>query len=175
MESSSVNSYCVAKIPGGHSQRDSRTHGHSFRSKNADDPVSKPDRAYSYQTHKAAAWLSYFADDGNAKHFAKSIESLDELLVPSITLTEVFKAIVRQCDEEVAFEAIAHMQQGQVIDLDSAIVIGAASCGIEFNLPLVDSIIYAIARKCDAAIWTQDADFKGLKGVRFFPKSKWKL
>ena len=120
----------------------------------------------------SSAWLSYFAGDGNAKHFAKSIESLDELIVPSITLTEVFKAIVRQCEEDMAFEAIAHMQQGQVIDLDSAIAVGSASCGIEFNLPLAYSIIYATARRCDATIWTQDADFKDLKGVKFFPKSR---
>ncbi|MFT5321485.1 MAG: putative nucleic acid-binding protein [Pseudohongiellaceae bacterium] len=80
--------------------------------------------------------------------------------------------MILSIDEDVTFEAFAHMQQGQVIDLDSAIAIGAVSYGIEFNLPFADSIIYATARKCDATIWTQDAGLKGLKGVKFFPKSR---
>jgi predicted nuclease of predicted toxin-antitoxin system len=39
-------------------------------------------------------------------------------------------------------------------------------------LPLADSIIYATARKFDAVVWTQDADFKGLENVKFYPKAK---
>lgn len=119
----------------------------------------------------SSAWLAYFANDKNAKYFADAIESLDSLLVPSITLTEVFKAVLRQRGENIAFEVIAHMQQGRVVDLDSAIALDAASCGVEFDLPLADSIIYATARKHDATIWTQDMDFKGLHGVRYYPKS----
>jgi len=44
----------------------------------------------------SSAWLSYFAGDKNAGAFAKPIEAIDELLVPSLTLTEVFKCIMRQ-------------------------------------------------------------------------------
>ena len=39
----------------------------------------------------SSAWLSYFAGDENAEHFAGPIEATDELLVPSVTMTEVFK------------------------------------------------------------------------------------
>jgi hypothetical protein len=35
---------------------------------------------------------------------------------------------------------------------------------------LVDSLIYATARHHDAELWTQDAHFEGLAGVRYFPK-----
>ena len=48
----------------------------------------------------SSAWLSYFSGDKNAAVFAKAIEDIDELLVPAITLTEVFKNILRQRDEE---------------------------------------------------------------------------
>ena len=43
----------------------------------------------------SSAWLSYFAGDKNAELFAGAIEDIENLLVPSITLTEVFKNIAR--------------------------------------------------------------------------------
>lgn len=119
----------------------------------------------------SSAWLSYFSGDNNSSLFAKPIEAIDNLLVPSITLTEVFKSILRQRNEESAFEAVAHMEQGEVIALDGELAVNAAYFGIEFKLPLADSIIYATAKKYKAIVWTQDADFKDLDGVKFFPKT----
>jgi predicted nucleic acid-binding protein len=118
----------------------------------------------------SSAWLSYFAGDKNADVFAGPIEDIEQLLVPSITLTEVFKCIVRQRDEGAALQAIAHMEQGKVISLDSALAIDAAVYGLKHQLPLADSIIYAIAKKFDAELWTQDGDFEALGGVRYFLK-----
>jgi len=120
----------------------------------------------------SSAWLSYFAGDANAKAFSRPIENIEKLIVPSITITEVFKCIFRQCGEDMALEAIAHMEQGKVVALDSALAIDAAQYGIEYKLPLADSIIYATARKFDALIWTQDADFKSLDGVKYYSKKK---
>ncbi|MEE4330342.1 MAG: VapC toxin family PIN domain ribonuclease, partial [Wenzhouxiangella sp.] len=34
---------------------------------------------------------------------------------------------------------------------------------------LADSIIYATARQARATVWTQDSDFEGLDGVRYWP------
>ena len=118
----------------------------------------------------SSAWLAYFADDRNAEYFAEPIENTPELLVPSITLAEVFKIILRQRDEDVALAAIAQMEQGQVIVLDSRLSIDAAYYGIKYKLPLADSIIYATAMKYDAIIWTQDDDFESLNGVKYFAK-----
>ncbi|MGV6860088.1 MAG: PIN domain-containing protein [bacterium] len=120
----------------------------------------------------SSAWLSYFAGDRNAAAFAKPIEAIDGLLVPSITLTEVFKCIMRQRDEDVALEAIAHMEQGKVVILDSTLAIDAAVYGLKHKLPLADSIVYATAKKFRAVIWTQDADFKALPDVKYFQKVK---
>ena len=117
----------------------------------------------------SSAWLSYFAGGKNAGTFARPIEAIDELLVPSITLTEVFKCIMRQRGEDVALEAIAHMEQGKVVPLDSALAIDAAVYGLDNKLPLADSIIYATAKKYSAVVWTQDADFKALPGVKYYP------
>jgi len=40
---------------------------------------------------------------------------------------------------------------------------------------MADSIIYATAKEYNATIWTQDKDFKGLDGVKYFKKSRKKL
>ena len=120
----------------------------------------------------SSAWLSYFAGDSNARLFAKPIEALDKLLVPGITITEVFKSVLRQRNEESALEVVAHMKQGTVVALDGELAINAAVFGIELKLPLADSVVYATAQRFDAVVWTQDADFKGLESVKFYPKAK---
>ena len=120
----------------------------------------------------SSAWLSYFAGDKNAGLFARPIEAIEELLVPSITVTEVFKCIMRQRGEDVALEAIAHMEQGKVVPLDSTLAIDAAVYGLNHKLPLADSIICATAKKFGAVIWTQDADFKALSDVKYYAKVK---
>jgi predicted nucleic acid-binding protein len=118
----------------------------------------------------SSAWLSYFAGDDNADIFSRPIEDIDKLIVPSITITEVFKCVLRQRDEGLALLAIAHMRQGEVISLDADLAVNAASCGIQYKLPLADSIIYATAQKFDAFIWTQDTDFENLNKVNYFAK-----
>ncbi len=120
----------------------------------------------------SSAWLSYFAGDANAEVFSTPIENIDKLIVPSITITEVFKTILRQRGENMALEAIAHIQQGKVVSLDSSLAIDAAKYGIDCRLPLADSIIYATGQKFGALIWTQDVDFKSLEGVKYYPKEK---
>lgn len=120
----------------------------------------------------SSAWLSYFAGDTNSRLFAKPIEDMARLLAPSITITAVFKNVLRQSSEASALIAVAHMRQGKVLALDAELALSAALWGIELKLPLADSIIYATARKYNAIIWTQDADFKGLESVEFHPKAQ---
>jgi len=117
----------------------------------------------------SSAWISYFREEKNAEKFAAPIENMEHLLVPSITLTEVFKYLHRYLDESSALQAIAHMNQGLVVPLDSKLAVDAAVMGLELKLPLADSIIYATARKFEALLWTQDTDFKDLPGVEYFP------
>ncbi|TAL92286.1 MAG: type II toxin-antitoxin system VapC family toxin [Rhodanobacter sp.] len=118
----------------------------------------------------SSAWLEYFADGANAKHFARVIEKPDELLVPSITLLEVFKRISQQRDESTALQYVAVMRQSTIAELDAALALRAAVLGLRHKLPLADSIIYATAQAADALVWTQDADFEGLAGVKFWRK-----
>ena len=118
----------------------------------------------------SSAWLEYFAEGANAKHFAKVIEAPEELLVPSVTLLEVFKRIAQQRDESTALHYVAVMQQSKVVELGSALALRAAALGLRHKLPLADSIIYATAQAANATVWTQDANFEGLTDVRYFAK-----
>ena len=120
----------------------------------------------------SSAWLAYFADEPGADHFAGPIENTDALVVPAICLLEVFKVIARQRDEGAALQAVALMQQGRVIDLDATLALSAAKAGIEYKLPIADSIVYATAGQVDGVVWTQDEDFDGLGDVHYFPKKK---
>ena len=119
----------------------------------------------------SSAWLEYFADGPNAKHFAEVIEAPKDLLVPTITLLEVFKRICQQRDESIALQCIGVMQQSAVVELDSGLALLAAALGLRLKLPLADSIVYATAQRAGATVWTQDADFDGLQGVKFWPKA----
>ena len=100
------------------------------------------------------------------------MEATDSLLVPTICVAEVFKRILQQRGEAAALQAAALMGQGKIVDLDFALALMAAKIGRDCKLPLADSIILATARAHHATLWTQDADFEGLDGVRLVKKSK---
>ena len=67
----------------------------------------------------SCGWLEYFADGGNASFFAPAIEDMDQLIVPSLCLFEVFKRVLQQRSEQDALRAAAVMRQAQVVDLKS--------------------------------------------------------
>lgn len=118
----------------------------------------------------SSGWLEYFADGPNAKFFAPAIEATRDLVVSTINLYEVFKRVLQQRGEGAALQAVALMQQGQIVDLSSAIALSAARLSASHALPLADSMILATARACNATLWSQDADFKGMAGVKFVAK-----
>lgn len=118
----------------------------------------------------SSGWLEYFADGPNAGFFAASIEAHSDLLVPTLTLFAVFKRICQQRSEHEALQAVAAMQSGMTVDLDAALALDAARLSLEHRLPLADSIVLASARAHDATLWTQDADFKSLAGVRYIER-----
>lgn len=115
----------------------------------------------------SSGWLEYFADGPNAAFFAPAIEQPARLLVPSLSLFEVFKRVYQQRGEGPALQAVAIMAQGTVVDLDAALALVAARTSAELKLPMADSVILATARQHGATLWTQDADFAGMAGVRY--------
>jgi len=120
----------------------------------------------------SSGWLEYFADGRNASRFAAPLKDLEALVVPSVSIYEVFKVLLREAGEEAALQAASAMQRGVVVDLTPQISISAALLSIKHSLPMADSIILATARESEATVWTQDVDFKGLDNVKYFPKAR---
>ena len=118
----------------------------------------------------SSGWLEYFADAPNADFFAPAIEDVSDLLVPTLSLYEVFKRVLQQRGEGDALQAVAIMIQGQVIDLDMDLALSAAKVSMELNLPMADSVMFATAQAHGATLWTQDADFEGIEGVQYMAK-----
>lgn len=114
----------------------------------------------------SSCWLEYLADTPRADLFAPAVEAPERLVVPVLTVYEVVKKLMRESGEEAATAALALMQQSEVVGIGLPLAMDAALNG----LPLADSLIYATARHHDAELWTQDAHFEGLAGVRYFPK-----
>ena len=92
------------------------------------------------------------------------------LVVPTVSIYEVFKVVLRESSENEALLAVVAMQKGAVVDLTPPLAIAASKLSLEHNLPMADSIIFATAKEFDATLWTQDADFKNINGVKYFPK-----
>jgi predicted nucleic acid-binding protein len=120
----------------------------------------------------SSAWLEYFSDGPNATSFARPIEATGTLLVPTLCLYEVFKRVCQQRDEDVALRAVAMMEQGTVVDLDRVTALEAARLSILHRLPMADSVVLATAQRHDAILWTQDADFEKVEGVRYVPTAR---
>jgi len=118
----------------------------------------------------SSGWLAYFADEPHAQRFQKLVTDSDSLIVPTITLYEVFKVVLRESGKNEALHAIAAMKKGKVVDLTLSIALAASKISLEYKLPMADSIILATARQFDAVIWTLDSDFRNIKGVKYFSK-----
>ncbi len=118
----------------------------------------------------SSAWLEYFADGPNAQAFSKPIEAVSKLIVPTMCIFEVFKKVFSQRGEDSALQAVTLMRQGRIVDLDFSLSLLAAKISTELKLPGADSIILATARSFDSILWTQDRDFEGIDGVKYFAK-----
>ena len=115
----------------------------------------------------SSGWLEYFADGPNAGFFEKPIQDIKNLVVPTLSVFEVFKRIAQQRSESDALQAVAAMQQGIVAELTVALALDSARLSVTEKIPMADSIILATARAHGATLWTQDADLKDLDGVQF--------
>ena len=120
----------------------------------------------------SSGWLEYLADGPDAGPFAGPLSHPETLIVPSLSVYEVFKRVLQQRDETAALQAAALMQQGRVIDLDVGLAMAGAKLSVDHKLPMADAVILATARRFGAVLWTLDADFDGIPGTRYFARTK---
>ncbi len=114
----------------------------------------------------SSGWLEFFADGSNADFFAPPIQDTKNLLVPTLSIFEVFKRITEQKGEHDALQAVAVMHQGTVVDLTPALALGSARTSLDRRLPMAGSVMLATAEAFGAVLWTQDSDFSDIEGVK---------
>ncbi|MFW6257498.1 MAG: type II toxin-antitoxin system VapC family toxin [Prolixibacteraceae bacterium] len=119
----------------------------------------------------SSGWLEFFTDGKNADSFSVPLQDITNLIVPTISIYEVFKVVLRERGENDALQAAALMKQGNVKNLTLEISIQAAKFSLENKIPMADSIIYTTGKIYNATIWTQDDDFQSLPNVKYFHKS----
>ena len=91
----------------------------------------------------SSGWLEYFADGPNADFFSGALEEPVKLIVPTISLYEVFKRVYQQRGESAALQAVAHMQQGHLMKLSTPIALTAAKISATLKIPMADSLMLA--------------------------------
>ena len=119
----------------------------------------------------SCGWLEYIADGANAAFFEPALSDLPNLLVPSITVYEVCKRVLVQRGQPFADRAVNAMGRGQIVHLDADNLRLAAMASVRYRLAMADAIIWRTARLHKAQLFTQDADFEGIPGVRYVAKA----
>lgn len=120
----------------------------------------------------SSGWIEVFTNGGKADHFLNLLADERLLVVPAISLFEVFQWVLREHGEAKAIQAAAAMQRGQVVDLDNRLALAAAQLSHALQLPMADSIILATARDQQARLHTMDSDFQGIEDVTWIPPSE---
>ena len=119
----------------------------------------------------SSGWIEVFTNGPLAERFIAVLDAEAALVVPAISILEVFKWVLREHSEAQAIQAVAVMQRGLVVDLDSRLAIAAAQLSHALRLPMADSIILATARSHQARLYTMDSDFQGMDDVELLYSS----
>jgi predicted nucleic acid-binding protein len=118
----------------------------------------------------SSGWIEYLTKGPNGAFFLSAVQDTQNLLVPALSIYEVFKRVMLETGAETALQIIGVMSLGKEVMLDREIAIEAAQLSVAHKLAMADSIMLATARACEATLWTQDAHFKHIEGVRFIEK-----
>lgn len=118
----------------------------------------------------SSGWIEFFTAGAGGPFFKPVIEQRDQLLVPTINIYEVHKILSRKLPAGAVTSCLDVMRLGRVLDLTDRRAIAAADMAGKHKLAMADAVIYSMAREFDATLWTQDVDYDGLVGVKFFEK-----
>jgi predicted nucleic acid-binding protein len=119
----------------------------------------------------SSGWIEYLQDTPRAELFADAIEDRNALLVPTIALFEVHKVLSRRLADDLVERCLNVMRLGRVLDFTDARAVSASQIAVRHQLAMADAAMYSMAQEFGATFWTQDADYQGLAGVNYFPKT----
>ncbi|MDH3735376.1 MAG: type II toxin-antitoxin system VapC family toxin [Gemmatimonadota bacterium] len=115
----------------------------------------------------ASGWLEYFSDGPDAAFVAQVLQETDSLIVPTVTILEVFGSVCRSHGEGAALQAAAAMQQGTVVNLDTAGALDAGRLSVMYGVSTSAGAVLAAAERHGATVWTLDESVRQVPGVRF--------
>ena len=118
----------------------------------------------------SSGWIEFFRAGVNGPVFKPVIEDRHHLLVPTIALFEVHKVLSRNLPANLVTQCLDVMRLGLVLDLTDKRAIAASTIASRHRLAMADAAMYSLALEFEATFWTQDVDYQGLSGVRYFPK-----
>jgi predicted nucleic acid-binding protein len=117
----------------------------------------------------SSCWIEYFAGTDLGTQY-REVAAGTGVLVPTIVLCEVVRRVTSSQGEEQGEIVAVSLSGHTMVDLTEEVALLAAELSLQHHLALADSIILATARLYDATLWTQDAHFANIEGVRYFPK-----
>jgi predicted nucleic acid-binding protein len=94
----------------------------------------------------SSGWIEVFTNGRQAEHFLALMADKRALVVPAITIFEVFNWVLREHGEARAIQAAAQLSHA-------------------LRLPMADTIILVTARDQQARLHTMDSDFRGIVDV----------
>lgn len=117
----------------------------------------------------SSGWIEIAGDGPRADAFSEALEQADHVVVPTIVVREVYRAIEVATGRRQADQTARYLARFEVLPLDFDTAVAAARLGKDLKLALADSIIYATARRLGARVVTGDGDFAALPNVDFIP------
>ena len=118
----------------------------------------------------SSGWIEFFQAGANGPLFKPVIEQREQLLVPTIALFEVHKMLSRKLPAELVERCLDVMRLGRVLDLTDLRAVAASKIASQHRLAMADAAMYSITLEHGATFWTQDVNYDGLAGVRYFAK-----
>ncbi len=120
----------------------------------------------------ASGWLEYFADGPDAAFIAQTLQETESLVVPVITIIEVFERVCREHGEGEALQAVAAMQQGVVVPLDASLALEAGRLAVEHRVSPAAGALLAAAARYEARVWTLDEGLRQIPGVLYRARTR---
>ena len=118
----------------------------------------------------SSGWIEFFTAGTNGPVFKPVIEQRDQLLVPVISIYEVYKILSRKLPVGAVLSCLDVMRLGRVLDLTDKRAVAAADIASKHKLAMANAVIYGMTIEFDGTLWTQDVDYKGLPSVNYFDK-----
>lgn len=119
----------------------------------------------------SSGWLEYFLEGPCASAYARHVTTPD-VLVPTIVLYEVYKALKQRLGPAEVARAVAQLADRPSVPLAENLALAAAEVSLAHHLPMADAIIYATAQQHEAKLITSDAHFEGLPGVEYIAREE---